>query len=114
MTKTFKIINNGKQIGQIKGSIYSEDGAKYIGLGDFEIYPEYQNKGYGTKALKELISKLKLDYDLIYCYVDKNNDRAVHIYSKLGRIKDTGEQFMCVFYDKTGEYSTYNRLNDAE
>lgn len=104
MTKTFKIINNGKQIGEIKGSIYSEDKIKCIGLGSFEIYPEFQNKGYGTKALKKLISKLKPNYDLIYCFVDKNNDRAIHIYSKLGKLKDVGNQYMVIFYDRTKGY----------
>lgn len=104
MTKIFKIMNNGKQIGQIKCSIYLEDEVKCIGLGSFEIYPKFQNQGHGTNALKKLIRKLKPNYDLIYCYVDKNNDRAIHIYSKLGKLKDVGKQYMVIFYDRTKEY----------
>lgn len=98
--KTFSIKKDGKKIGGIKASIY--DG-KEIRLGSFEIYPEYQNKGYGTTALKNLIEKLKPDYNLIYCGVDKDNARAIHIYSKLGKLKDVGEYYMVIFYDKNGE-----------
>lgn len=100
---TFKILVNNVKVGEIKGKIYDDINA--IGLGDYEIYPKYQNKGYGTKALENLIEQLKSKYDLIYCFVDKDNDRAIHIYSKLGKLKDVGDQYQFVFWDKTGEYS---------
>lgn len=100
MTKKFTIKVNGKKVGEIKATIYG----KQIGLGSFEIYPQYRNKGYGTKALKRLINELKKDYDLIYCFIDKDNDVALHIYKKLGEVRDVGEQYQAVFYDKSGEY----------
>lgn len=103
MTKTFKILINNVKVGEIKASVYEDE--KAIGLGSFEIQPEYQNKGIGTKALENLIEQLKSKYDLIYCFVDKDNERAIHIYNKLGKLKDVGDQYQAVFYDKTGEYS---------
>lgn len=97
--KSFSIKKDGKKIGEIKASIYGKE----IGLGSFEIYPEHQNKGYGTTALKNLIKKLKPDYDLIYCYVDRDNSKAIHIYKKLGKVKDVGKQYTATFYDKKEE-----------
>lgn len=102
MTKKFKITSYGNVIGEIKGDIYDDIHA--IELCDYEIYPKYQNKGYGSKALKKFIDQLKNQYDLVYCFVDKDNERAIHVYEKFGKKKDVGNQYQFVFWDKKGEY----------
>lgn len=50
------------------------------------IAPNYENKGYAKRA-----AKLAIDYGFsvlnlykLYLHVDSENDRAIHIYSKLG------------------------------
>lgn len=49
-------------------------------LSRFEIYEPYQNKGYGTEALKQLIDK----YDIDILWVRSDNKRAIHVYEKCG------------------------------
>ena len=44
------------------------------------IYEPYQNKGYGTKIVKELTDK----YNLNILWVNADNDRAIHVYEKYG------------------------------
>jgi RimJ/RimL family protein N-acetyltransferase len=49
-------------------------------LSRFEIYEPYQNKGYGTEALKQLIDKYNIDV----LWVRSDNKRAIHVYEKCG------------------------------
>ena len=49
-------------------------------LSRFVIYEPYQNKGYGTRILNELIQM----YTLTNLWVEANNDRAIHLYEKFG------------------------------
>ena len=49
-------------------------------LSMFDIYEPYQNKGYGTEALKQLIDK----YDIDILWVRSDNKRAIHVYEKCG------------------------------
>ena len=44
------------------------------------IFEPYQNKGYGTKIVKELTDK----YNLNILWVNADNDRAIHVYEKYG------------------------------
>lgn len=46
------------------------------------IYEPYQNKGYGTRVVKELI---KEGYNSLW--VRSDNERAIHVYEKCGFIK---------------------------
>lgn len=50
-------------------------------LFDVMIYNQFQNNGYGTLMIKELIKSYKKPLSL---YVDKSNKKAIHIYKKLG------------------------------
>ena len=55
-------------------------------LWNYAIDKSYQNKGYGTKALTELINMMCYEYNMhimttTYIY---GNDHAKHIYEKLG------------------------------
>ena len=49
-------------------------------LSRFVIYEPYQNKGYGTRILNELIQM----YMLTNLWVETDNDRAIHLYEKFG------------------------------
>lgn len=49
-------------------------------LSRLNIYEPYQNKGYGTKIVKELTDK----YNLNILWVNADNDRAIHVYEKYG------------------------------
>lgn len=55
-------------------------------LWDFAIDSRFQNKGLGTKALKELVLFMKKNYNLkimTTTYI-KGNNHAKHIYEKVG------------------------------
>lgn len=49
-------------------------------LSMFDVYEPYQNKGYGTEALKQLVDK----YDIDILWVRSDNKRAIHVYEKCG------------------------------
>ena len=49
-------------------------------LAKLVIYEPYQNKGYGSKIVKELTEK----YYLNNLWVNADNDRAIHVYEKCG------------------------------
>ena len=66
------------------------DGDKKIGeaevdikghmLSRLAIFEPYQNKGYGTRIVKELTEK----YNLNVLWVESSNERAIHVYEKCG------------------------------
>lgn len=103
MKNEFKdIIFDGKKVGKIGFSIYDDINA--IGFGSFEIFPKFRRKGYAKKYLKNFIKKNKDKYDLIYCYVDKDNIPAIKLYKSLnGKFsKETNKknQYEVRFYEK--------------
>lgn len=49
-------------------------------LSRFVIYEPFQNKGYGTRILNELMQM----YMLTNLWVEADNDRAIHLYEKFG------------------------------
>ncbi len=52
---------------------------------DFAIEPEFQNKGFGTQALEQIfIEAKKLGFEKISLHVFGSNQRAIHVYHKLG------------------------------
>ncbi|MFT8477395.1 MAG: GNAT family N-acetyltransferase [Liquorilactobacillus sp.] len=54
---------------------------------DFAIEPEFQNKGFGTQAMGEIFIEVKkLGFKKIGLHVFGNNERAIHVYNKLGFI----------------------------
>ena len=75
---------------------------KVLGIGNFMILE--RGKGYGTQVLEDLISKYKGEYDLIYCFVDSDNEGAIKLYKKLGTVYDEdgpndNGQYYVTFYD---------------
>ena len=112
--------------GELKGYIglskyNEEDGTKLLGIGNFMILE--RGKGYGTQVINDLVSKYKNEYDLIYCFVDSDNEGAISLYKKLGKVYDEdgpndNGQYYVTFYDN-GKYkleeSFRNRdINDIE
>lgn len=68
ITRFIKIAEENKLIGFfIMNSIEND---RYMQLDYFAILPEYQNKGYGTKAIKEL-KKVVPNYDAIFVEIEK-------------------------------------------
>lgn len=61
-------------------------------LSRFEIYEPYQNKGYGTEALKQLIDKYNIDI----LWVRSDNKRAIHVYEKCGFEMDESTMYSMV------------------
>jgi RimJ/RimL family protein N-acetyltransferase len=97
--------------GELKGYIglskyNEEDGTKLLGIGNFMIIE--RGKGYGTQVIKDIVSKYKGEYDLIYCFVDSDNKGAISLYKKLGKVYDEdgpndNGQYYVTFYDN-GKY----------
>lgn len=64
---------------------------------------DYQGKGYGKAALPIVIDEMKNQYDAeeIYLTIEKENEKAVHLYTEFGFIpineSDEGEEIY-VFY----------------
>ena len=52
---------------------------------DFEIYPAFQNRGFGTKALSLVESEAKqLGFSALSLHVFGSNAPAIHLYKKVG------------------------------
>ena len=60
-------------------------------LQQFMIDRQYQNKGYGTEALRLLLEELRREnhYDHVELCVKKADSEAIHLYEKLGFV-DSG------------------------
>ena len=83
--KTVKeIYLDGKHVGYIGFSEYNDGDKKCLGIGNFMIFDRGQ--GIGTKIIEDVVSKNKKEYDLIYCYVEKDNDGAIRFYKRLGKV----------------------------
>ena len=66
-----------------KNKVNPEDAFIY----DFAVEPEFQNKGFGTQAMGEIfIAAKKLGFKKIGLHVFGKNERAIHVYNKLGFI----------------------------
>ena len=94
-----KIYYNGEHIGYIEFSFYED--IKALGFGNFEIIDK--RKGYGTLVIKDIVRKYKDRYNLIYCFVDKDNIGAIEFYKKVGKVCfDTNDkdQHQVILYGK--------------
>lgn len=94
-----KIYYNGEHIGYIEFSFYED--IKALGFGNFEIIDK--RKGYGTLVIKDIVRKYKDKYNLIYCFVDKDNIGAIEFYKKVGKvcfdIINDKEQSQVIFWE---------------
>ena len=104
-----EIYKDGELIGYIGISEYDEeDGYGYgkaIGLSNFIILDK--GKGLGKEVLKDIVEKYKDKYDTVFCCVDANNNKAIGMYKKLGKVYDDQEP------DENNEYyvELYSREN---
>ena len=103
--KTVKeIYLGGKHVGYIGFSEYSDGDKKCLGIGNFMIFDRGQ--GIGTKIIEDIVSKNKKEYDLIYCYVEKDNDGAIRFYKRLGKVYrdlNSKNEHLVTFWDN-GRY----------
>jgi len=83
-------ISNGQLVGVALVKDLDEEPACYD-LQQFMIDKRFQNKGYGTEALRLILSQLGKErkYTNVEVCVDKRNTAALHMYGKLG-FSDTG------------------------
>ena len=84
-TRSFDIYFNDVLIGFVLLKEYNDG---YF-LWDYAIDYKYQNKGYGTKILQELIEMLKNNPNASWISTTYKfgNNRAKHLYEKLGFVE---------------------------
>lgn len=93
ITQIIKIVDNNEFVGFM--IINKIENIQYLCLDYFAILPQYQNKGYGTQALKLLKEQCK-NYNGIYVEVERaRNDDTEEDKIKINRIK---------FYENIGFY----------
>ena len=97
---------------------------RYMQLDYFAILPEYQNKGYGTKAIKEL-EKVVQNYDAIFVEIEKLcygankeeneiREKRAKFYKRLGfhkldtNLKWFNSLFLSVYYLKLNDNLIYD------
>lgn len=93
--KYFKFVIENKNVFYYKifdkdtliGSIHCELAGKTMYL-SLLIFPEYQNKGYGTKTLEDIINKtIPLDFEVIEVAINDDNHPSLHLFEKVGFVK---------------------------
>jgi len=95
ITEIFEIIVDNKFVGFFITNFLKNN--PYIQMDYFAILPQYQNKGYGTNAIKQL-QEIYKNYDGIFIEIEKvgngknekeNNirERRAKFYEKLGFLK---------------------------
>lgn len=122
ITRFIKIDEENELIGFfIMNSIKNN---RYMQLDYFAILPEYQNKGYGTKAIKEL-EKVVQNYDAIFVEIEKLvygantaeneiREKRAKFYERLGfhkldtNLKWFNSLFLSVYYLKLNNNLTYD------
>lgn len=86
----FVLYDRGVLIGELRARYESDDAndtirGKRAYLYAFRIRAGFQNRGYGTYLLKTVLSVLERNgYDEFTVGVEDDNERALHIYQKLG------------------------------
>ena len=88
--KVMGIVADEKPIGLAMVRDMNDEPACYE-LQQFMIDKNYQNKGYGFKALKLILDSLKTEqkYDCVEVCVKMEDAQAIHVYEKAGFV-DTG------------------------
>lgn len=116
--KSMKAIKfNGEIIGYIGFSRYNIDGKKYLGIGNFMIIPRYQSSGHGTKIIKDLIDRYKDTYDEIYCYVEKENTKAIQFYKRIADVNTknlTKYGYYVCLYRKGGPSTNESYIEESK
>ncbi|MDR7663013.1 GNAT family N-acetyltransferase [Limosilactobacillus fermentum] len=78
------IQNNTQPVGMVWLAQYHENSDKAF-IYDIQIYPDFQNQGFGTQALKLIATQAKaLGFKSLGLHVFGHNKRAIHVYEKSG------------------------------
>ncbi|MBP3255860.1 MAG: GNAT family N-acetyltransferase [Clostridia bacterium] len=112
--KFYKIIYENKTIGFFLLEKINDDYPFYIDY--FSIYREYQNQGYGTKAIKVLLSKIINKKGLIAEIETESKDNPITIkrfefYKRLGFKKIKSEYLLYNVYFTPILYNDYKEIN---
>jgi len=80
----YSIYENANMIGYIWFGTDNENESNAF-IFDFEIYDQYQNNGFGSKAIKLAENEAKkMGFSTIGLHVFGSNERAIHVYQKSG------------------------------
>ena len=112
--KFYKIINEDKTIGFFLLEKINDDYPFYLDY--FAIYKEYQNKGYGTKAMQVLLSKIINNKGLIAEIEKECEDNPITIkrfefYKRLGFKKIESEYLLYNVYYNPIVYCEIGNIN---
>lgn len=91
-TETFiehDIIVDGTKVGTVELCPEQHEISRLI------IFEPYQNKGYGTNVVKELVTQ---GYNSLW--VRSDNPRAIHVYEKCGFVRGETQMFEMRCVDK--------------
>lgn len=86
----FVLYDKGTLVGELRIMYNSEDGisaiqGRRVYLFAFRVREDFQNKGYGTYLLKEVLALLKeKGYNEFTVGVEDDNERAIHMYQNMG------------------------------
>lgn len=94
----FLILQGENVIGSISIKIYNDD---TVDLFNFAIFPQYQGKGLGRKAITNIIKYIQNkhpDKNKIYLVVFKINKKAINLYKTLNfKIsEDRGSSYLMI------------------
>lgn len=84
----YVLYENNKMIGAFYIS-YTPNSKENYWIGGFQIDKSLQGKGYGKQSLQKIISFIKENHtncQVIFLTVEKDNQRAIGLYEKLGFI----------------------------
>lgn len=95
--KIFEILYNETKIGRI----ITKEKRDILHISFFNIYKEFENKGYGKLALKEFSFQQLKKYSIIELYVKYDLDKAIKVYFSCGyEIVDTIEDYYVMWKEK--------------
>lgn len=82
---TIQDTETGARVGMLWFAIRRNPKGPFAFIYDFNIYPEFQRKGYATQALRALEAKVKsMNLDEIELHVFGHNHAARSLYEKAG------------------------------
>ncbi len=88
--RVFGIMNDTQMIGVALVRDFTDEPLNYD-LQQFMIDRQFQNKGYGTEALRQILNSLKQEgrFNSVEVCVNREDLAAIHVYEKVGFI-DSG------------------------
>lgn len=99
---------DGKVVGFAYGyDIVHPDGSHAYFIYSIGMLPEYQNKGYGTRLLSFIKEYIRSHgFFEMFVLTDKGNQRACHVYEKLGGKSDFDDE-ICYVYNLEDKINSF-------